>query len=88
LLSDAASVNSKPQLEIFADDVKCSHGCTVGRLNEEGLFYLQSRGISEKIARSLLLHAFAVDILEHIKLKPIRDYVDRLISKRLEFDIS
>lgn len=87
LLSDAASVNSKPQLEIFADDVKCSHGCTVGRLNEEGLFYLQSRGISEKIARSLLLHAFAVDVLEHIKLEPIRGYVDKLISERLEFDV-
>ena len=88
LLSDAASVNTKPQLEIFANDVKCSHGCTVGRLNEEGLFYLQSRGISEKIARSLLLHAFAVDILEQIKPKPVRDYVDRLISKRLEFNIT
>ncbi len=87
LLSNMASVNSKPQLEIFADDVKCSHGCTVGRLNEEGLFYLQSRGISEKIARSLLLHAFAVDILEHIKPEPVRKYVDRLISERLEFDI-
>ena len=49
LLSDDASVNTKPQLEIFADDVKCSHGCTVGRLDEEGLFYLQSRGISEKM---------------------------------------
>ena len=55
LLSDSCSVNTKPQLEIFADDVKCSHGCTVGRLNEEGLFYLQSRGISEKTARNLLL---------------------------------
>lgn len=88
LLSEEASVNSKPQLEIFADDVKCSHGCTVGRLDEEGLFYLQSRGISEKIARSLLLHGFAVDILEKIKLEPIRDYVDQLISERLEFDIS
>jgi Fe-S cluster assembly protein SufD len=88
LLSDAASVNTKPQLEIFADDVKCSHGCTVGRLNEEGLFYLQSRGITEKIARSLLLHAFAVDILEHIKPAPIREYVDRLISERLEFNIA
>jgi Fe-S cluster assembly protein SufD len=88
LLSDAASVNTKPQLEIFANDVKCSHGCTVGRLNEEGLFYLQSRGISEKIARSLLLHAFAVDILEHIKPKAVRDYVDHLISKRLEFNIA
>jgi Fe-S cluster assembly protein SufD len=88
LLSDAASVNTKPQLEIFANDVKCSHGCTVGRLNEEGLFYLQSRGISEKNARSLLLHAFAVDILEQIKPKPVREYVDRLISKRLEFNIA
>jgi FeS assembly protein SufD len=88
LLSDTASVNTKPQLEIFADDVKCSHGCTVGRLNEEGLFYLQSRGINEKIARSLLLHAFAIDILEHIKPAAIREYVDKLISERLEFNIA
>ncbi len=88
LLSDTASVNTKPQLEIFADDVKCSHGCTVGRLDEEGLFYLRSRGISEKIARSLLVHAYAIDILEHIKPAPIRMYVDQLISERLEFDIA
>ena len=88
MLSDTASVNTKPQLEIFADDVKCSHGCTVGQLNEEGLFYLQSRGITEKNARSLLLHAFAVDILEHIKPVAIREYVDRLISERLEFNIA
>ena len=88
LLSESATVNTKPQLEIFADDVKCSHGCTVGRLDEEGMFYLQSRGISEKIARSLLVHAFAVDILEHIKPEPLRNYIDQLISKRLEFDIS
>ncbi|MEP7257921.1 MAG: Fe-S cluster assembly protein SufD [Flavitalea sp.] len=86
LMSDTASVNTKPQLEIFADDVKCSHGCTVGQLDEEGLFYLQSRGINEKMARSLLVHAFAVNILEHIKPAPIRDYVDRLIDERLEFD--
>lgn len=86
LLSDSASVNTKPQLEIFADDVKCSHGCTIGQLDEEGLFYLRSRGISEKAAKSLLVHAFAIDILEHIKLEPIRDYVDQLISDRLEFD--
>ena len=88
LLSDTASVNSKPQLEIFADDVKCSHGCTVGKMDEEGLFYLESRGIPEKIAKSLLLFSFAVDILEHIELKAIRAYVDQLISERLEFDIS
>jgi Fe-S cluster assembly protein SufD len=88
LLSDAASVNTKPQLEIFADDVKCSHGCTVGQLDDEGLFYLRSRGISEKVARSLLVHAFAIDILEHIKLQPLREYVDQLISERLEFEIA
>jgi Fe-S cluster assembly protein SufD len=88
LLSAEASVNTKPQLEIFADDVKCSHGCTIGRLDEEGLFYLQSRGINEKIARSLLVHAFAVDILEHIKPVQIREYVNQMISERLEFDIA
>src|SRR5688572_1937202 len=88
LLSEFATVNTKPQLEIFADDVKCSHGCTVGRLDEDGMFYLRSRGISEKIARSLLVHAFAVDILEHIKPEVLRNYIDQLISKRLEFDIS
>jgi Fe-S cluster assembly protein SufD len=84
LLSDTASVNTKPQLEIFADDVKCSHGCTVGRLDEDGLFYLQSRGIPEKVAKSLLLHGFAIDILDKIKLAPIRAYADKLISERLE----
>jgi Fe-S cluster assembly protein SufD len=88
LLSNEASVNTKPQLEIFADDVKCSHGCTVGRLDEEGMFYLRSRGISEKIARSLLLHGFVVDILDKIKPVAIRNYVDQLISERLEFDIA
>ena len=88
LLSDAASINTKPQLEIFADDVKCSHGCTIGRLDDENLFYLRSRGISENVARSLLLHGFAVDILEKIKPAPIREYVDKLISKHLEFDFA
>lgn len=88
LLSDNASVNTKPQLEIFADDVKCSHGCTVGRLNEEGLFYLRSRGIAEEAARALLIHAFAIDILEHIKPAAIRGYVDKLISERLEIHVA
>ncbi|MEO5592976.1 MAG: Fe-S cluster assembly protein SufD [Chitinophagaceae bacterium] len=88
LLSADATVNTKPQLEIFADDVKCSHGCTIGQLDEEGLFYLQSRGINETIAKSLLVHAFAIDILEHVKPVQIRDYVNKLISERLEFDIA
>jgi Fe-S cluster assembly protein SufD len=86
LLTDTASVNTKPQLEIFADDVKCSHGCTVGKLDEEAMFYLRTRGISEKNAKSLLLHAFAVDILDNIKTEPLRDYVDKLISARLDFN--
>lgn len=86
LLSDTASANTKPQLEIFADDVKCSHGCTVGQLDEEGLFYLQSRGVPEKTARAMLLHGFAADVLEKITCEPIRNYVDTLIDQRLEFD--
>jgi Fe-S cluster assembly protein SufD len=88
LLSDTCSVNTKPQLEIFADDVKCTHGCTVGRLNEEGLFYLQSRGISEKTARNLLLSAYASDILEQVKPEPLRRYVEKLINDRLEKDLT
>jgi FeS assembly protein SufD len=86
LLSNNASVNTKPQLEIFADDVKCSHGCTIGSLDKEAMFYLRSRGVTEKSARSLLMHAFADDIMEHIKPEAIRQYVDKLISERLEFD--
>lgn len=86
LLTNEASVNTKPQLEIFADDVKCSHGCTVGKLDEEALFYLRARGIGEKAAKSLLLHAFAVDILDNIKAEPLREYVDHIISERLEFN--
>jgi Fe-S cluster assembly protein SufD len=86
LLSNNASVNTKPQLEIFADDVKCSHGCTIGSLDTEAMFYLRSRGVTEKNAKSLLMHAFADDILENIKPEAIRNYVDQLISERLEFD--
>ncbi len=87
LLSDTATVNTKPQLEIFADDVKCSHGCTVGRLDEDALFYLKARGLGDKAAKALLLHAFAVEILEKIELELIRGYVDNIISERLDFRI-
>jgi Fe-S cluster assembly protein SufD len=87
LLSDTASINTKPQLEIFADDVKCSHGCTIGSLDEEGLFYIQSRGIPKKEAMALLLQGFALDVLEKIKLAPIRTYVEQLIAERLTSDI-
>jgi Fe-S cluster assembly protein SufD len=75
-------------LEIFADDVKCTHGCTVGSLNEEGLFYLQSRGISKKTARNLLLGAYAFDILEQVKPEPLRRWVEKLINHCLEKELS
>lgn len=86
LIGEKASANTKPQLEIFADDVKCSHGCTVGRLDEEAMFYLRARGLGEASARALLLHAFAVDILERIGHEPLRRHVDRRVSQRLAFD--
>ncbi len=85
LIGDSASANTKPQLEIFADDVKCSHGCTVGKLDQDAMFYLKARGISEENARALLLHAFAVDILDQIKDEEIRSYADQLISTRLSY---
>lgn len=83
LLSDQATINTKPQLEIFADDVKCSHGCTVGQLDDEALFYLRARGIPKADAEVLLLQAYASDILEHIKSSPLRKYVEKLIHKHL-----
>ncbi|MBE7175298.1 MAG: Fe-S cluster assembly protein SufD [Mucilaginibacter polytrichastri] len=83
LLSDSATVNTKPQLEIFADDVKCSHGCTVGSLDPEGLFYLQSRGIPYDSAVALLLQGFAMDVLDKIRHEPIREYARALIVKQL-----
>jgi len=86
LIGDQASANTKPQLEIFADDVKCSHGCTIGKLDEDALFYLRARGIAEKNAKALLLHAFASDILGQIENEAIRIHVEQLISERLSFE--
>lgn len=83
LLADEATINTKPQLEIFADDVKCSHGCTVGQLDENALFYLTARGIPKADARALLLQAFALDITDQVKPEPLRTYITQLISKRL-----
>jgi Fe-S cluster assembly protein SufD len=83
LLGDNATVNSKPQLEIFADDVKCSHGCTVGHLDEEAMFYLRTRGISKEKAQAMLLQAFAADMIEQIKIEPLRRYVEQLVINRL-----
>lgn len=86
LIGEQASANTKPQLEIFADDVKCSHGCTIGKLDEDALFYLRARGISEKNAKALLLHAFASDILGQIENEVIKRHVETIISQRLSFE--
>ncbi len=84
LLSDDASVHTKPQLEIWADDVKCSHGCTIGQLDEDALFYLRSRGLSTKEATALLLFAFASEIFKNINLPDLRDWLEVTLTKRLE----
>jgi Fe-S cluster assembly protein SufD len=84
LLSDEATVNTKPQLEIFADDVKCTHGATVGQLEEEHIFYLRARGIGLEMARRMLVHAFASDIVNRITMEPIRAELDELFFDRFE----
>lgn len=83
LLSEDAVVNTKPQLEIWADDVKCSHGCTTGQLDEEALFYLQARGIAKDQAKGLLLYAFVGEVLEHITDESFREYCTELVQSRL-----
>lgn len=83
VLSKNATVNTKPQLEIFADDVKCSHGCTIGQLDNEALYYLRSRGISKEDAQAMLLNAFAEDVVSQIKIDSIHQYISELIIERL-----
>ncbi|CAD5257826.1 MULTISPECIES: Fe-S cluster assembly protein SufD [unclassified Imperialibacter] len=84
LLSPNAVINTKPQLEIWADDVKCSHGCTTGQLDNEQLFYLRARGISEDKARAMLLHAFAGDVIANISVGPVKEYLEQLITDKIE----
>lgn len=83
LLSDNASMNAKPQLEIFADDVKCSHGATTGQIDEEALFYLRARGIGESSARALLNHAFAADVIDQIPDEQVKEKLLEIISEKL-----
>lgn len=83
LLSNEALVNTKPQLEIFADDVKCSHGATVGQLDKEQLFYLKARGIQEKEAKALLLYAFASDVVHSISMLQVRDHLEALLAEKI-----
>jgi Fe-S cluster assembly protein SufD len=80
ILSQEALVNTKPQLEIFADDVKCSHGATIGQLDKDALFYLKSRGLGEEAARAILIHAFASDVIQSVKVKAVRNYIEEILS--------
>ncbi len=83
LLSDKATINAKPQLEIFADDVKCSHGCTVGQLDETALFYMQQRGIPKKEAKALLMYAFSNAVIENIKIPELKNRITAIIATKL-----
>jgi len=88
LLTNVAKMNTKPQLVIDNDDVKCSHGATVGRIDNEALFYLQSRGINEKEARLMLMFAFAHEVLAEVKVDQLREMIDKLVNKRLRGEVS
>ena len=83
LLSNEATINTKPQLEIWADDVKCSHGCTTGQIDQEQIFYMRSRGLDEVQAKTILLHAFALDILNHINIEELRSMLDLKVIEKL-----
>ena len=87
LVDDNATINSKPQLEIFADDVRCSHGCTIGQLDENALFYLRSRGIPLKEARALLMYAFANTVLESVKIPQLKERITKQIAKKLDVNV-
>ena len=84
LLSDNATVNTKPQLEIYADDVKCTHGATIGQMNAEQIFYLRARGLDEESARRMIMHAFAGEIIARIGCTLAREELDKLVWDRLE----
>ena len=83
LMGDNSSVNAKPQLEIFADDVKCSHGCTIGQLDKSALFYLKTRGITENDAKGLLTYAFANNVLENVKMQVLKLKIKKIIAKKI-----
>ena len=83
LISEKATINAKPQLEIFADDVKCSHGCTVGQLDESAMFYMQSRGIPKKEAKALLMYAFSNEVIDSIRIPELKQRITKLIASKL-----
>jgi Fe-S cluster assembly protein SufD len=87
LLSDAAEMNTKPRLVIDADDVRCSHGATVGRIDEEALFYLRARGIGEKEARLMIMYAFADEVLSQVGVPVLRERLEELVDRRLRGEL-
>jgi Fe-S cluster assembly protein SufD len=88
LLSDEATINSNPQLEIFADDVKCTHGAAVGQLDDEAMFYLRARGLSAKDARDMLIHAYAGEVLERISIPALRAQLERALFRQLDRNLA
>jgi Fe-S cluster assembly protein SufD len=86
LLSDSATINSKPELEIYADDVKCSHGSTTGQLDDEAIFYLRARGISEKSARHLMVSAFIGDVLGKIENEKVLEFTHSILKDRFGWE--
>jgi Fe-S cluster assembly protein SufD len=84
VLSDSATINAKPQLEIYADDVRCTHGATIGQLDEDSVFYLRARGINEALARRMLIHAFASDVVDRIPFDPVKDYLEEILADRFD----
>lgn len=88
LLTDDAKMDTKPQLEIYADDVKCSHGATVGQLDDNALFYLQSRGIEKREAKLMLMFGFAHEVIQNIRIEPLRERMDNLVMQRLRGELS
>ena len=87
LLSEKAQINAKPQLEIYADDVKASHGCTIGQLDKEALFFMRSRGIGVNEAKAMLMYAFANEALEHVKIDELKSYINKIIANKLGVNI-
>ena len=87
LLSDHSSIDSKPQLEIYADDVKCSHGCTIGQLDEDALFYMRSRGIGIEEAKAVLTYAFASEAIENISVEEVKLLAQKLLAQKLNVDL-
>ena len=83
ILNDQAEFNAKPELEIYADDVKCSHGCTIGQLDKTALYYLKTRGIPEKEAKGLLTYAFANNVLENVKMQVLKTKIKKIIANKI-----